>query len=793
MALRLRKRHRVALKRLPFATIGAALLLVSLVAAAGWWRYDTHIVPIQQANLVKQVQEQARQRALQVNRYVQQQQRQLERIATQKSAVNALGGGDEALDTALQSVSSYFSDVQSVRIFTRQRSELTTPSEKPLSYIEMHMLNLTERNRPPSPDVISVDRKRLLLLGATIKSSVNGAAQGSLLITIPTRKLFAIVATHPQSGKTYLQHRDGAQVTLIHAFGDSDTDVSASARVGSSNWHIHFTASSSLNDKMDENTLQLILICSVAALILVTLCVALGRKYKPASRRKKFRQKTAINDDIHDLKLADEDKDVLGLADSENGSGVPIKIDSDRASELADSLPSNIFRAYDIRGLAGSEISDELTLQIGQAIGTEALAANETSIFVARDGRNTSSDLNDQLVRGILSTGCHVINLGAAPSPLLYFAISTSEECNSGVVITASHNPAEFNGFKVVINGQTLSGERILKLKSRIIQGDVVTGDGTEQARCIEDEYIERIFSDVALANDVNIVVDAGNGITGSIAPRLLQELGCEVTPLYCDIDGDFPNHDPDPSVAANLQDLLATVKSSEADLGVAFDGDGDRLIIVTPAGKIISPDQLLMLFAKDIVSRHPGADVIFDVKCTRELNNLVRNYGGRPIMWKTGHSHMKAKMQETGAVLGGELSGHIFIKDRWYGFDDGMYACARLLEIMTLRDQDIDTLFDSFPVLPATPELKIEVPEEQKFAIIERLMSQGSFLEGKRTTLDGLRVDFAKGWGLVRASNTSAALTLRFEAESETVLTSIQQLFKRELLKVDSRLKLPF
>jgi phosphomannomutase/phosphoglucomutase len=297
----------------------------------------------------------------------------------------------------------------------------------------------------------------------------------------------------------------------------------------------------------------------------------------------------------------------------------------------------------------------------------------------------------------------------------------------------------------------------------------------------------------VALAGDVKLVIDAGNGITGEVAPLLFEELGCDVEPLYCNVDGNFPNHDPDPTVEENLSDLIEAVKTSGADLGLALDGDGDRLVIVTPGGQIIWPDRLLMLFAKDIVSRNPGADVLFDVKCTRELNSLVSSYGGRPIMWKTGHSQMKTKMQETGALIGGELSGHIFIKDRWYGFDDGMYACARLLEIMTLRDQDIDSLFDGFPALPSTPELRVPIAEDRKFAVVQELISNGNFQNGKPITLDGLRVDFAKGWGLVRASNTSAALTLRFEAETEAVLEQVQQLFKRELLKIDSELDLPF
>ncbi|MBU3068743.1 phosphomannomutase/phosphoglucomutase [Aestuariicella sp. G3-2] len=496
--------------------------------------------------------------------------------------------------------------------------------------------------------------------------------------------------------------------------------------------------------------------------------------------------------DILDLHVSEEDQDLLGLEESERvAQNAARRAPAESAEQIE--LPDEVFRSYDIRGLAETQITPTLARQVGKAIASEALAAGDTGLFVARDGRNHSPELCEALIEGILSTGCDAINLGAIPTPLLYFATCELAESNSGVMVTASHNSAEYNGFKMVINGHTLADGDVQNIKTRIQTGDVFKGTGIETSQQVIPEYIDRIFSDVALAGDVKLVIDAGNGITGDVAPQLFEELGCEVEPLFCDIDGSFPNHDPDPTIEANLQDLIRTVQSTGADLGVAFDGDGDRLVLVTPKGQIIWPDRLLMLFAKDIVARNPGADVLFDVKCTRELNSLVSSYGGRPIMWKAGHSHMKTKMQETGALVGGEMSGHIFIKDRWYGFDDGMYAAARLLEIMTLRDQGIDSLFDSFPNLPSTPELKIPVAETRKFELVKQLIQEGDFQNGKPITIDGLRVDFSKGWGLVRASNTSAALTLRFEAETREVLTQLQQLFKRELLKIDSSLDVPF
>ena len=452
-------------------------------------------------------------------------------------------------------------------------------------------------------------------------------------------------------------------------------------------------------------------------------------------------------------------------------------------------VPAEIFRSYDIRGLVGSQVTPELAQLIGQAVGSEAIDQGEQAIVVARDGRTHSEALTQALIRGILRSGCNVINIGVVPTPLMYFSTFHFDDTSSGVIVTASHNPKEYNGFKVVIKNRALADDAVIELRSRIIGQRFHQGLGEEIPRTIISDYIDRIFSDVALASNVKIVVDAGNAVPGIVAPQLFEELGCEVIPLFCDLDGEFPNHDPDPTVEKNLQALIAKVQETNADIGVAFDGDGDRLVVVTPKGDIIWPDRLLMLFAKDVLSRNPGADVLFDVKCSRQLNQVISSYGGRPIMWKTGHSPMKAKMEETQALIGGEYSGHIFIKDRWYGFDDGIYAMARLLEIITLRDQKIDAIFAAFPQLYSTPEIKIAIPELDKFGLIKKLSEIGEFANGTITTIDGLRVDYTKGWGLVRASNTSPALTLRFEAESHESLEKIQQIFKRELLKVDARL----
>ncbi|HMW49554.1 MAG TPA: phosphomannomutase/phosphoglucomutase, partial [Cellvibrionaceae bacterium] len=417
------------------------------------------------------------------------------------------------------------------------------------------------------------------------------------------------------------------------------------------------------------------------------------------------------------------------------------------------------------------------------------LDAGQGTLVVAKDARTHSPLLAEYLIRGIISTGCKALNIGTVPTPLLYFATETLGYTQSGVVVTASHNPANYNGFKLVLNGKARMEDDIQAVRRRIEARDFRMGLGQEEHLDIMPAYIDAIYSDVALAGDVSIVLDAGNGVTGKVAPRLFEELGCQVTSLYCDLDGTFPNHGPDPTVEANLADLIAKVKEENADLGVAFDGDGDRLVVVTSTGQIIWPDRLLMLFAKDILARNPGADVVFDVKSSRLLTSVVASQGGRPIMWKTGHSPMKAKVQETGALLGGEYSGHIFIKDRWYGFDDGMYAAARLIEIMSLREQSLDDIFAEFLPLPSTSEYRVKVAEEEKISIVQRLIEEGDFGDAKLITLDGVRVEYPYGWGIVRPSNTESCLTLRFEAETEANIHKLKALFTRELRKIDNRI----
>ncbi len=455
-------------------------------------------------------------------------------------------------------------------------------------------------------------------------------------------------------------------------------------------------------------------------------------------------------------------------------------------------VPAEIFRAYDIRGVVGKTLSVEVVRAIGRAIGSEAFDRGEQKVAVARDGRSSGPELLEALKQGLMESGRDVIDIGAVPTPLLYFATNYLST-RSGVMLTGSHNPAEYNGLKIVIAGETMSGEDIQRLRERIEKGNLLSGRGSQEAINIVDDYLAQITSDVALAQPLKVVIDCGNGIPGMIAPVLMQALGCEVVPLYCEVDGTFPNHHPDPSKPENLKDLIAAVKKHGADVGLAFDGDGDRLGVVDSDGKIIWADRQLMLYAMDVLSRHPGTDIIYDVKCSRHLARVVSGHGGRPLMWRTGHSLIKAKMRETGALLAGECSGHFFFKERWYGFDDGLYAAARLLEILAADFRKSADVFKALPEGFSTPELNVEMADNKKFSYIDRVAKQGQFGGGELTTIDGVRVDFADGWGLVRASNTTPSLVIRFEADTETALKRIQELFRAQLTAVDPAIKLPF
>ena len=424
-----------------------------------------------------------------------------------------------------------------------------------------------------------------------------------------------------------------------------------------------------------------------------------------------------------------------------------------RTAEIAD----DIFRAYDIRGIVGETLTEDVFYDLGLALGSELRHMGGKQMVIARDGRLSGPLFSESLCAGLLDTGIDVLDIGAVPTPVLYFAANNTAD-KSGLMITGSHNPSNYNGLKMVIKGETLSNERIQAIKQRLQDDHLLTGKGEYNIAEVATRYIQTITNQTLLDRPLSVVVDAGNGIAGGIGTDLLEELGCQVEALYCDVDGTFPNHHPDPTDPKNLEDLIAKVIELEADIGIAFDGDGDRLGVVTNTGKIIWPDRQMMLFAREILKKHPKGLILYDVKCSKRLDDVIREAGGEPLMWKTGHSFIKAKLKETNALLGGEMSGHIFFNDNWFGFDDGLYSAARLLSYISRDPQKrtVDEIFADYPDSINTPELKIYLDENKKFSFMQKFIEKASFPQATLNTIDGLRVDFPYGWGLERPSNTT-------------------------------------
>lgn len=755
----------------------------------------------------------------------------LSTIALSRELLGALQTQDQTvIDRYRQELTRAFPEADNVRIIVlgplgiaslnKQRGELR-------NNIELDLVRHLSSGKNVEPEAYKLNDQWFFTVAEPVKSDDQKYANGALLVTLSGKYLTELLSRLDNSqGTTTLFQQFSNQRHLIASTGNNNAkEFSVTADTSVSLWQVSFTPSNELIARSSQSAMLIWVLLAASAL---TLFAIAGVIYTSLQRR--------LNSDI-DLLMADKIRPhVFAIPSLEPlaqhiknlhtqnaqkpAATKPAEPDKDTPSQTAaqaprkpvetpkekkptqttsapditlpNELPETIFRAYDIRGIAKQQLTNDVVFAIGLAIGSEALDRGQQSIVVAADGRHSSPQIRGAIVKGLLASGRDVIDIGTTPTPLMYFA-THQLGTQSGVMITGSHNPADYNGIKVVIGGRALAGAAIQSLRDRIINKQLSTGQGEYRTQDIEDPYIDYIINDVAIAQPLKIVIDAGNGVAGSIAPRLFEELGCEVVPLYCDVDGDFPNHHPDPSVQANLQDLIRTVQEQEADLGIAFDGDGDRVAAVSASGAIIPADRLLMLLAQDVVSRNPGADVIFDVKCTRNLNTLISNYGGRPIMWKSGHSFMKEKMAETGALLGGEFSGHIFFKERWFGFDDGMYAAARLIEILSTTDPDLDAQVAVFPESISTPEISVATTDEQKFVIIEQLIQNNDFEGGKITTLDGVRVDFPDGWGLVRASNTTPTLVLRFEADTQQAMEHIQGLFKTQLVNIDNSLDINF
>ncbi len=618
-----------------------------------------------------------------------------------------------------------------------------------------------------------------------LAAPVKGVAEMVAYVELPLARLESAVASPTLPGGTYLALRQGQRSVVER--GEVELAAAAEAmgaRVPDSELRVAAAAPDSMAAPFGLNGW----ISLGLGGVLLVLCGGLWFVLRPRLLAMGGSGEIVAGPTLSDLQQALPPTAPVARAKADE----PDAAKAPRKSSVV--IDHRIFRAYDIRGVVGQSLDAGVAELIGQAIGSVMAEQGLDSIVVGRDGRLSGPELSQGLIDGLRTAGRHVIDIGMAPTPVVYFG-GYHLRTGCGVAITGSHNPPDYNGFKIVVGGETLSGDAIKDLHARIAEDRLLTAEvrGNLDERDIGEDYVQRIAGDIQIGQRLKVVVDAGNGVAGVLGPRVLEAIGADVTPLFCDIDGTFPNHHPDPSEPHNLEALVQMVQRLDADLGIAFDGDGDRLGVVTKAGKNIFPDRLLMLFAADVLERNPGAVIVYDVKCTGRLPTQILRYGGSPLMWKTGHSLIKSKMREVDAALAGEMSGHFFFAERWFGFDDGIYAAARLLEILDTREESPDAVFDALPDGVSTAEIKVDAPDGDPHAFVERFRMAASFEGARQTTLDGVRVDWSDGWGLVRASNTTPVLVMRFDADSSQAMARIQQAFRDNLLRLEPDLKLPF
>jgi phosphomannomutase/phosphoglucomutase len=655
--------------------------------------------------------------------------------------------------------------------------ELQAPGGKKLSYGHVAALEAAIASGKPVAWAMREGGKSWIALAAPVSA---GTAPAVAFVRLPLDKIAGALQAAAVGDDTYLALRQGA-ATLAEK-GDTrlaDSAESFKKDIAGSDLRVAAAVPDVAGGPFGLGSVG----CAIASLLFLLAAAAIASAPRLFARR-------ASGD------AAATHEDAPTLADVIRPTAPPPVPAADKPDAVRQSLmlDRGIFRAYDIRGIVGQSLDTGIAELIGQAIGTVMQEQGLRDIVVGRDGRLSGPALVEGLVAGLRRAGRNVLDVGMAPTPVVYFG-AFQLRAGSCVSVTGSHNPPDYNGFKVVVGGETLSGDAIIDLYTRIAEDRLHTAPtpGNVEQHDIAEDYVQRIAADIQIDRPLKVVVDAGNGVAGEIGPRVLEAIGAEVIPLHCDIDGTFPNHHPDPSEPHNLVDLIQMVDRLDADLGIAYDGDGDRLGVVTRDGQNIFPDRLLMLFAADVLERNPGAVILFDVKCTGRLPGHILRHGGSPLMWKTGHSLIKAKMRETDAELAGEMSGHFFFKERWYGFDDGIYASARLLEVLAASPRTPTETLNALPNGISTPEIKVDAPNGNPHAFVERFQNEAKFEGARLSTIDGLRVDYADGWGLVRASNTTPVLVMRFDADSQEALLRIQNAFREQIAALQPDLALPF
>jgi phosphomannomutase/phosphoglucomutase len=748
-----------------------------------------------------------------------------------------MDGDAAAREAKAASLAYLFPTAIRVRLLPPGIEEVDLKTSPPISYAALDMLRHAEtKDTPPPLEVhMSGTPQQHVNLVRRILDPSGRRIVGNLMVSYPVQQLQKLLVHGDVDGYAEVQQMAGDTPLVLGSRGDTQFrqgQADSQVPVSGSRWRVVYWAADSvaLGSSILLGTTALAV--GVAIVLMALLVWAVFRKLGVALRRDQATLLTVVKDvrggrgkiaypnaltEMHDtieLMARLAAASAPRVAPEKEASAAPAvapaaaqqvedEVEGDllfdenaleiSRVEVAESkVDPGIFRAYDIRGIVGESLTPEVAFDIGRAIGSEAYFRGEQTVVVARDGRLSGPELAESLIRGLLATGRDVKDIGEVPTPVLYFAAQYLGS-NSGVMVTGSHNPPDYNGFKIVLGGETLSNEAIDALRQRIESGDMLTGEGSLESVDVLPDYIERVKSDIQIARPMKVVIDCGNGVAGVVAPRLLEALGCDITELFCEVDGHFPNHHPDPSKTENLAALIQMVQEQGAELGIAFDGDGDRLGVVSSQGEIIWPDRVLMLLAMDVLSRNPGAQIIYDVKCSRHVASVVTEHGGEPLMWATGHSLIKAKMKETGALLAGEMSGHIFFKERWFGFDDALYSAARLLEILANEAGNSSDLFASLPDSMSTPELNVPMAEGEPAVFMEKLLNGAHFENARVATIDGMRAEFERGWGLVRASNTTPCLVLRFEADDELALSTIQDEFRRVMLQADPTLSLPF
>ncbi|MDG1312564.1 MAG: phosphomannomutase/phosphoglucomutase [Porticoccaceae bacterium] len=734
-----------------------------------------------------------------VDIYMAQFSRQLGSIANRPAVIESFSKANQKALNQLETdiAKSVITDAQAVYLIGRSQRR----HQDNLGYAAKQMVIQTLAGGPAMPRAVKIDGRWQLLIsravpdehatngigglillslsmqGLTTALSVADTTNGSLEFqqTVPNRGSIAVIEMGERSALT-----DASQQLPATELFDTSNDL----------WKIAFTPSPTLAQKIDRELPPFWWFFTLALGVMVLSLLGLVNL-----RRKTKARQTAIfveKDNAEDALFAPELDASTELSPAEKlkpQQPQPISQSPEPASQQSIEnpfrAPDVVFRDYDIRGIAGTEITPEFAARLGKTLGNIILKNGHRAMYVGRDGRLSSPELAAALKSGLQFAGCSVIDLGEITTPVLNFAVHNDTQSSCGVMVTASHNPAQYNGFKIIIQGQVIAGKALQLLKPMLqVQHLAAAQQGNSNVHDIVPHYVRHIVGQSPIDRSFRIVVDAGNAVAGPVALQLFDNLGCLAFPMHCEVDGSFPNHEPNPADEKNLEGLISKVKEVNADLGFALDGDGDRLVVISGSGEIIWPDRLMMVFAQDILARNPGADIVFDVKSSKRLAEVVRQHSGRPVMCKTGHSHVRKAVQQNKAPLGGEYSGHIFFNDRWKGFDDGLYAAVRLLEILCAQEdhQTLDSMISEFESSSYTPEILIPVDESEKFDLMTTLAAGCQFIGAEIITLDGLRVEYASGWGLIRASNTSASLTLRFEADDDQSLEEIKQRFREEL-----------